>query len=185
MVNFKYEGRAMSINLDRLKALFSEINAINDASFGAGMSRLAYTREDKAARELFIARCKEAGLKVRIDAIGNIFARREGTEPELPAVAFGSHLDTVINGGEFDGILGVLGGLELIRSLNDEGIQTRRPLELVVFECEESSRFNIATLGSKVMCGKLGFEKLKDVRDFPGRATSEIFADFGIDLASI
>ena len=73
------------------------------------MSRLAYTREDKAARELFIARCKEAGLKVHIDAIGNIFARREGTEPELPAVAFGSHLDTVINGGEFDGILGVSG----------------------------------------------------------------------------
>ena len=170
----------MSINLDRLKALFSEINAVNDASFGAGMSRLAYTREDKAARELFIARCKEAGLKVRIDAIGNIFARREGTEPELPAVAFGSHLDTVINGGEFDGILGVLGGLELIRSLNDEGVQTRRPLELVVFECEESSRFNIATLGSKVMCGKLGYEKLKDVRDFQGRAIGEIF-----DLASI
>ena len=175
----------MSINLDRLKALFSEINAINDESFGAGMSRLAYTREDKAARELFIARCKEAGLKVRIDAIGNIFARREGAEPELPAVAFGSHLDTVINGGEFDGILGVLGGLELIRSLNDDGVQTRRPLELVVFECEESSRFNIATLGSKVMCGKLGFEKLKEVRDFQGRAISEIFAEFGIDLASI
>ena len=175
----------MSINLDRLKALFGEINAINDESFGAGMSRLAYTREDKAARELFIARCKEAGLKVRIDAIGNIFARREGTEPELAAVAFGSHLDTVINGGEFDGILGVLGGLELIRTLNDEGVQTRRPLELVVFECEESSRFNIATLGSKVMCGKLGFEKLKEVRDFQGRPIGEIFSEFGINLASI
>ena len=118
---------------------------------------------------------------MRIDAIGNIFARREGAEPRLPAVAFGSHLDTVINGGEFDGILGVLGGLELIRSLNDEGVQTRRPLELIIFECEESSRFNIATLGSKVMCGKLGYEKLKDVRDFQGRAIGEIFAEFGID----
>ena len=120
----------MSINLDRLKALFSEINTINDASFGTGMSRLAYTREDKAARELFIARCKEADLKVHIDAIGNIFARREGAEPRLPAVAFGSHLDTVINGGEFDGILGVLGGLELTCATFKDALSARFFLSL-------------------------------------------------------
>ena len=175
----------MSINLERLKALFSEINAINDVSFGEGMSRLAYTSYDKTARELFMSRCKEAGLSVRTDAIGNIFARREGSDPSLPAVALGSHLDTVINGGEFDGILGVLGGLEVIRSLNDENVKTKHSIELVVFECEESSRFNIATLGSKVMCGKLGYEKLKEVKDFKGREIGEIFKEFGIDIAKI
>lgn len=175
----------MSINLNRLKELFAEINAINDESFGDGMSRLAYTPQDKTARELFIKRCKEAGLKVRVDAIGNIFARREGSEPNLPAIAFGSHLDTVINGGEFDGILGVLGGLEIVRSLNDENIKTKHPLELIVFECEESSRFNIATLGSKVMCGKLGYEKLKDVKDFRGQEMGEIFSLFGIDIKKV
>ncbi|QCD52171.1 Zn-dependent hydrolase [Campylobacter sp. RM16192] len=175
----------MSINLDRLKGLFKEINAINDDSFGEGMSRLAYTPQDKAARELFIKRCKEAGLSVRVDAIGNIFARREGNEPNLPAIAFGSHLDTVINGGQFDGILGVLGGLEVICSLNDENIKTKHPLELIVFECEESSRFNIATLGSKVMCGKLGYEKLKEVKDFRSQEIGEIFGEFGIDIKRI
>ncbi|MDO5046712.1 Zn-dependent hydrolase [Campylobacter sp.] len=175
----------MSINLSRLKELFIEINTINDHSFGDGMSRLAYTPQDKAARELFIKRCKEAGLNVRVDAIGNIFARREGSEPNLPAIAFGSHLDTVINGGEFDGILGVLGGLEVIRSMNDENIKTKHPLELIVFECEESSRFNIATLGSKVMCGKLGYEKLKEVKDFRGQEIGEIFSEFGIDVKKI
>ncbi|QKF91800.1 zinc-dependent hydrolase, peptidase M20 family [Campylobacter sp. CCUG 57310] len=175
----------MGVNLSRLKDLFVEINSINDYSFGDGMSRLAYTSQDKTARELFIKRCKEAGLSVRVDAIGNIFARREGSEPNLPAIAFGSHLDTVINGGQFDGILGVLGGLEVIRSLNDENIKTKHPLELIVFECEESSRFNIATLGSKVMCGKLGYEKLKDVKDFTGREIGEIFSEFGIDIKRI
>lgn len=175
----------MGVNLSRLKDLFIEINSINDYSFGDGMSRLAYTSQDKTARELFIKRCQEAGLSVRVDAIGNIFARREGSEPNLPAIAFGSHLDTVINGGQFDGILGVLGGLEVIRSLNDENIKTKHPLELIVFECEESSRFNIATLGSKVMCGKLGYEKLKDVKDFTGREIGEIFSEFGIDIKRI
>lgn len=175
----------MGINLERLKELFSQINSINDISYGDGMTRLAYSKYDKQARELFVKFCQDDGFLVRTDAAGNIFIRRKGKDENLPAVAFGSHLDTVVNGGEFDGILGVLGGLEILRSLNDENIQTTHPLELVVFECEESSRFNIATLGSKVMCGKIGLENLKDLRDFNGEAMSEIFADFGLDLSRI
>lgn len=175
----------MAINLKRLKELFTEINSVNDTSFGGGISRLAYTDDDKRAREIFINHCKDAGLKVEIDEIGNIFARRDGLDNSLKAVAFGSHLDTVINGGEYDGILGVLGGLEVIRSLNDENIKTKHPLELVVFACEESSRFNISTLGSKTMCGKLDTQKLKSVKDFKNSDINEIFSKFGLNLENI
>lgn len=175
----------MSINLQRLKALFNEINSINDTTFGAGLTRLAYTKHDKLARDIFINHCIDAGLKVRVDEIGNIFARKDGIDNSLKPVAFGSHLDSVINGGEYDGILGVLGGLEIICSLNDMNIKTLHPLELVVFACEESSRFNISTLGSKAMTHKLTKEKLQNVKDFQNNNLVDIFKDFGLDLENL
>ncbi|BCX79376.1 Zn-dependent hydrolase [Campylobacter sp. 19-13652] len=169
------------MNADRLSALFKQINSISDDSMGAGINRLAYSAHDKKAREVFKQECENAGLLVRQDAVGNIFARRSGACDGLPAVLFGSHLDTVINGGEFDGTLGVLAGLEVIRSLNDEGIITRRPLELVVFACEESSRFNVSTLGSKVLTKKLNKDKFVKLRDYKDMSICDIFSEFGLD----
>ena len=95
-----------------------------------GLSRLALGDSDKEMRDIFVGWCKEAGLQVSVDKMGSIFARRPGRENDLPPVLVGSHLDTQIAAGNYDGILGVLGGLELIRSLNDAAIETRRPIEL-------------------------------------------------------
>lgn len=108
-----------------------------------GLSRLALGDADKEMRDLFVAWCREAGLTVRVDAIGNIFARRAGQDDTLPPVMMGSHLDTQVNGGRFDGIAGVLGGLEVIRTLDAIGHRTRRPLELVNWTNEEGDRKSV------------------------------------------
>jgi N-carbamoyl-L-amino-acid hydrolase len=118
-----------------------------------GLSRLALGDADKEMRDIFVTWCKEAGLQVTVDKMGSIFARRPGRESDLPPVLVGSHLDTQIAAGNYDGILGVLGGLELIRTLNDAGIETRRPIELVDWANEEGARFNPPMLASGVFAG--------------------------------
>lgn len=118
-----------------------------------GMSRLALGDADKQMRDIFVGWCREAGLEVSVDRMGSIFARRKGREDHLPPVMVGSHLDTQIAAGNYDGVLGVLGGLELIRTLNDAGIETRRPIELVDWANEEGARFNPPMLASGVFAG--------------------------------
>src|SRR5690349_20067722 len=98
---------------------------------------------------------EEAGLTVRVDRIGNVYATRAGTDPSLPSVLLGSHIDTVATGGAFDGTLGVLGGIEVARALNDAGIRTRRPIEVGFFTEEEGVRFGTDMLGSAVTAGRL------------------------------
>ena len=93
-----------------------------------GLARLTLTDDDRIMRDQFVAWCEDAGLTVEIDELGSIFARREGTDPDAAPILIGSHLDTQINGGRFDGIAGVLAGLEVVRSLNDAGHITRRPI---------------------------------------------------------
>ena len=106
-----------------------------------GVCRLALTDLDKEGRDLFVSWCEEAGCSVSVDKMGNIFARRAGTDDSLPPVVTGSHLDTQPTGGKFDGIYGVLCGLEVIRTLNDHNIQTKHPIEASVWTNEEGSRF--------------------------------------------
>jgi len=120
---------------------------------GGGCCRLALTDEDKAGRDLFVAWCRDSGCAVDIDQVGNIFARRAGTDPALPAVATGSHLDTQPHGGKFDGVYGVLAGLEVIRSLDDAGIRTRAPIDLIVWTNEEGARFGPPLTGSSTFAG--------------------------------
>lgn len=120
---------------------------------GQGLKRLALDDADKEMRDLFVRWCESAGLTVTVDAMGSIFARRPGRENDLPPVLIGSHLDTQVTGGRFDGILGVLGGLEVLRTLNDHGIETRRPIELVDWANEEGARFNPPMLASAVFAG--------------------------------
>ena len=96
-----------------------------------GNRRLALTDEDKAGRDLFVRWCRDAGMSIRVDRMGNVFARREGTDPDAAPVMTGSHLDTQPHGGRFDGVYGVLAGLEVVRSLNDLGIATQAPVEVV------------------------------------------------------
>lgn len=116
-------------------------------------------------------------MKVRIDSCGNMIARREGIDPKLPVVACGSHIDTVYDGGQYDGAVGVLGGLEAIRSLNDKNIQTMHPIELIVFACEESSRFGVSTIGSKAMTGELNIDSISKLKDKNGISLQEAFTD--------
>jgi len=118
-----------------------------------GSSRLALSVEDKQARDLFVDWCRDAGCVVTVDDMGNLFARRAGSDAQLAPVAAGSHLDTQPHGGKFDGIFGVLAALEVVRALNDAGAQTKAPLEIVVWSNEEGCRFAPAMLASGVFAG--------------------------------
>lgn len=123
------------------------------ATAKGGLKRLALSDEDAAMRHQFMEWCKDAGLKINIDALGNIFAERPGTEANAKPVLVGSHLDTQVHGGRFDGILGVLAGLELVRMLNDHSLTTRRPITIVNWTNEEGARFEPPMIGSAVFTG--------------------------------
>ncbi len=167
-----------AVNLDRLLSGLAAFAAIGGDGQG-GVTRLAFTAADQSARRLFQEKLAAAGLAVRVDAIGNVFGRRAGREDGLPPLLLGSHLDSVPSGGRFDGPLGVLAALETVRMLEDAGVPTRRPIEVVSFAAEESSRFGSGTLGSKALVGKLTPEMLAALRDAEGHTLAEGLRDCG------
>ncbi|WP_417454393.1 Zn-dependent hydrolase [Kiloniella sp.] len=142
----------MHINSPRLWDSLMEMAKIGPGVRG-GNNRQTLTDEDAEGRHLFKRWCEEAGMTVGIDSMGNMFARHEGTDPSLLPVMVGSHLDTQPTGGKYDGVLGVLAGLEIIRSLNDMGIKTKRAIEVVNWTNEEGTRFAPAMLASGVFAG--------------------------------
>lgn len=135
-----------TINLERLMTTINESHKIGQS--GTGLHRLALSDEDKRMRDVFIKWLEEENLDVRVDDFGNIYGRRDGRRNELPPVMVGSHLDTQPHGGRFDGILGVLSALEVVRVLNEKDIRTLRPIEVVNFTNEEGARFVPPMLGS-------------------------------------
>ncbi len=143
------------------------------ATPGGGSGRLALTDLDREARDLFVAWCREAGCTVRIDRMGNIFARRGGADDTLAPVMTGSHLDTQPLGGKFDGPYGVLAGLEVVRALNDAGIETRAPVDVVVWTDEEGVRFSVGTMASGVFAGKVDLDDGLGCTDADGRTVGE------------
>ncbi|MBN6730935.1 Zn-dependent hydrolase [Burkholderia multivorans] len=145
------------VNQQRLWDSLMEMATIGATARG-GSCRLALSDDEVRGRRRFIAWCEAAGCEIRIDPIGNLFARRPGTEPDAPAVMCGSHLDTQPLGGRFDGVYGVLAGLEAIRTLNEHGIGTRHPIDVVAWTNEEGSRFTPGMMGSAVYAGKLGLD---------------------------
>jgi len=147
----------LSIDGNRLWNSIMDLAKIGATEKG-GNCRLALTDLDKEARDLFIHWCKKANCKISIDKMGNIFARRPGKNPEAAAVMTGSHLDTQPTGGRFDGVYGVLAGLEIIRTLNDLGTQTERPIDVVVWTNEEGSRFAPSMISSAVFSGSIKLE---------------------------
>lgn len=134
-----------------------------------GLRRLALTDADKEMRDLFVGWCTEAGCTVAIDRVGNIFARRPGTADELPPVLIGSHLDTQAAGGRYDGIVGVLGGLEIMRTLDERRIRTKRPLELVCWTNEEGARFTPPMVASGAFAGVFDVDWVLGLRDDEGK----------------
>jgi N-carbamoyl-L-amino-acid hydrolase len=155
------------------------------AQFGAipgterGMCRLTLSDEDIAVRRWFVAACLAIGMTVTSDRIGTVFARREGSEPGLPPIAIGSHLDTQPTGGRFDGILGVLAGLEVVRTLHDAGIVTRHPIEVIDWTNEEGARFAPAMVASGVFAGEFSLDHALAATDRDGVTLGEALARSG------
>ncbi|MBW7836964.1 MAG: Zn-dependent hydrolase [Sphingomonadales bacterium] len=162
----------LRVNEQRLWLTHVEMGKIGALPNG-GCCRLALSDEDKMGRDLFIRWSREAGCEIRIDAAGNIFARRPGLDNSLPAVATGSHLDTQPHAGLYDGIYGVLAGLEVFRTLNDAGIETQAPLENIVWTNEECVRFSPPTSGSMVFTEQLGIAELHQAKTTDGTTVGQ------------
>ena len=142
----------IAIDGDRMWATIMETAQIGATPKG-GICRLTLTDLDRQVRDWFRAKCEAAGCTVSVDDMGNIFARRPGRDPTLPPIAIGSHLDTQPTGGKYDGVIGVLSGLEVLRTLNDQGYETNAPIEVIDWTNEEGSRFAPAMLSSGVFAG--------------------------------
>jgi len=171
-----------SINESRINQTLQELGHLGESP--EGMDRVAYSPEDIAGRDYTIKLMQEAGLETRIDAAGNIIGRRAGSHDNLPAIALGSHTDTVPKGGKYDGALGVMGAIEVIRTLEEQGHRTRHPLEVIDFTNEEGTRFHRWLVGSRSMSGLLEQEDL-DALDDDGLSLGPCIADIGGDLSRI
>ncbi|HEX9624531.1 MAG TPA: hydantoinase/carbamoylase family amidase, partial [Streptosporangiaceae bacterium] len=179
------EDGLLRVDRDRLWAdlmALKEIGAYDDAPTGLrGVRRLALTDEDAQARRQVIEWMRDAGLVVRIDRIGNVYGRRAGLDDSLPCVLMGSHIDTVTSGGAFDGTLGVLGGIEVVRTFNDNNLRTLRPVEVGFFTEEEGVRFGVDMLGSSVTAGRLTLDYAHKLTDDSGASVADELVRTGFD----
>jgi N-carbamoyl-L-amino-acid hydrolase len=162
----------LRINGTRLWHSLMELARIGATEKG-GVKRLALTDLDRQGRDLVVQWAKAEGLAVTVDRIGNVFMRREGTNPSLPPVVTGSHIDTQPTGGKFDGNYGVLAGLEVVRTLNERGIRTEAPIEVAFWTNEEGSRFVPVMMGSGVFCGAFSLETAYAARDVDGKSVGD------------
>ncbi|TIL41549.1 Zn-dependent hydrolase [Mesorhizobium sp.] len=165
-------GENLRINSDRLWDSIMEMAKIGPGVAG-GNNRQTLTDADGEGRQLFKGWCEAAGLEMGLDEMGTMFARREGTEPDLPPVYVGSHLDTQPTGGKYDGVLGVLGGLEIVRSLNELGIKTKHPIVVTNWTNEEGARFAPAMMASGVFAGVLDQADVYEHVDKDGKKFGE------------
>jgi N-carbamoyl-L-amino-acid hydrolase len=176
----------MQIDMARLSAEIDELALISDAEQPA-VTRVVFSDRDREAREWMKARFREAGLQIREDAVGNVFARWEGGDAKLPAVATGSHIDAIPHAGKYDGVVGVLGGLEAIRSLKQSGFAPERSIELIQFTAEEPTLVGIGCMGSRLMSGTMAADGADDLCDAEGRSLRELRtrAGFSGELAGV
>lgn len=179
--------KEIAINKERLIHDFNAVSRIGLGEHGS-VTRLVFSVKELRARQLLIHLMQQAGLEIHIDRIGNIFGRHNGASVRAPAVLAGSHLDTVVQGGKFDGAMGVIGALEAIRTLKEQRVPLRRPVEVVCFVGEESSRFGFSTLGSSLVAGEVKGEDLGNAVDAEGTKLEDILSSMGIyrdNLASL
>jgi hydantoinase/carbamoylase family amidase len=159
-----------------------DLNAIGRIGIGdhGSVTRLVFSIKELRSRQVLIHLMRQAGLKIHVDAIGNIFGRLDGADPKAPALLAGSHLDTVIHGGKYDGPVGVIGALEAVRTIRENKITLRAPLEVVCFIGEESSRFGFSTLGSSLVAGELHPKDLTNAVDAQGTKLADVLSSLGI-----
>lgn len=171
------------IDGNRLWGRLSELGEVGKRE-GDGVTRLSYTQEERAVKELVASYIREAGLSVSEDAVGNLFGRREGRNPEAPAVLVGSHVDSVRDGGNFEGPLGVVAAIEALQTMNERGAETEHPVEVVAFTDEEGARFGFGMIGSRALAGRLDPEDLRR-RDEDGVTIVEAMRRDGLDPGRI
>ncbi len=169
---------SLRVNGDRLWTSLMELARIGATPKG-GVCRLALTDLDRQGRDLVVGWAKQAGMTVTVDKIGNVFMRRAGKRADLPPIACGSHIDTQPTGGKFDGNYGVLAGLEVVRTLNDHGIETEAPIEVVFWTNEEGSRFVPVMMGSGVFAGAFTLETAYAAKDVDGKTVKGELARIG------
>ena len=163
----------------RLSREIEELASISDADAPA-VTRIVFSSTDMKARAWLRERCEKAGLAVRQDPVGNMFAHWTGSLPDAPVVGTGSHIDAIPNAGKYDGVVGVLGGLEAIRSLQASGYRPKHSIELVMFTSEEPTKFGIGCLGSRMLSGTLSVEEAKKLTDPDGSSLEEVRANAGV-----
>src|SRR5579863_4249747 len=166
------------LSIDRLLAELMTLAKISEAEPPV-VTRVVFSQADLRARAYVKGLCAEAGLAITEDPVANTFARWEGSEPDLAPIGTGSHIDAIPNAGLYDGCVGVLGGLEAIRVLQQLGFKPRRSIELVTFTAEEPTRFGIGCLGSRMMAGVLSPAQAMTLRDKEGRSLEELRREAG------
>jgi N-carbamoyl-L-amino-acid hydrolase len=176
----------LQINSEKLDSELQELAAFSE-TLSPAITRIVFSEQDVAARAWLKQKCLAAGLAIREDAIGNTFARWEGTDANSGSVATGSHIDAIPNAGRFDGTVGVIGGLEAIRALQKSGFTPKRSIELILFTSEEPTRFGIGCLGSRLLSGVLKPERAQTFKDREGNSLEDLrrCAGFTGDLHSV
>jgi ureidoglycolate amidohydrolase len=171
-MNLKIDQQRLSDEIEHL-ATFSDVEA-------PAVTRVVFTPTERKARAWVKDRCRDAGLKLHDDAIGNTFARWEGSDRKAPAVGTGSHIDAIPNAGKYDGVVGVVGGLEAIRALQHSGFRPKHSIELLIFTSEEPTRFGIGCLGSRALSGTLSADDAKKLTDNEGATVDQVRRSAGL-----
>jgi ureidoglycolate amidohydrolase len=176
----------LAIEQNRLMSEIEALAAFSDAEPPA-ITRVVFTPTDLKARAWMKDRCQQIGLSVRQDPAGNTFARWVGSDPQSPVVGTGSHIDAIPNAGKYDGVVGVLGGLEAIRALQRAGFRPRHSIELLIFTSEEPTRFGMGCLGSRLLSGSLSVDRARKLTDSEGTPFEQVRQDAGMtgDLAEV
>ena len=176
----------IAVDAELLEREIDELAGFSDAEPPA-VTRVVFSEQDLRARAWLKARCVDAGLSIREDAVGNTFFRWEGAQPELPVVATGSHIDAIPHAGKYDGVVGVLGGLEAVRALQRSGFRPQRSIELIQFTSEEPTRFGAGCIGSRLLSGVLGPEADEALRGNNDETLRSVrtHAGFAADLNSV
>jgi len=169
----------LAIDQQRLAAEIESLAIFSDAEAPA-VTRVVFTPTERMARAWVKDRCVECGLIMRDDAVGNTFARWVGSDPEAAAIGTGSHIDAILNAGKYDGVVGVLGGLEAIRSLQRAGFRPKRSIELLIFASEEPTRFGIGCLGSRLLSGTLAADAARKLTDSNGATLADVLRSAGL-----
>ena len=173
-----------AVDEKKLQREIDELAAISEAEPPV-VTRILFSESDLRGRAFVKNLCREAGLAIREDAVGNIFARWTGKDAKLPAVATGSHIDAIPNAGRYDGVVGVLGAIEAMRALKRAGFVPNRSIELIIFTSEEPTRFGIGCLGSRLLAGTLSREKINSLRDREGLSVDDWRKKAGCDMSDL